>query len=121
MRAPAAAAEVLRGPVPLKPEPGSEPRHELGDLRFRALMTEEEWFSLPLAIRRRFSKRLGGGQTIVYAGEILETWMSRAGWVLAQAARLIGSPLPLTRDAQVPGGRSPAMRVASWVDGTGDV
>jgi hypothetical protein len=61
MRAPAAAAEVLRGPVAPKPEPRSKSRHELGDLRFRALMTEKEWFSLPLAIRRRFSKRLGAG------------------------------------------------------------
>ena len=28
--------------------------------------------------------------------------MSRAGWWLAQAARLIGGPLPLSRDAHVP-------------------
>jgi len=87
----------------------------LGDLRFRALMTEKEWFSLPLAIRRRFSKRLAGGQTIVYAGEILESWMSRAGWWLPQAARLIGGPLPLTRDAQVRSARVPITRVASVV------
>jgi len=84
-------------------------------------MTEKEWFSLPLAIRRRFSKRLAGGQTIVYAGEILESWMSRAGWWIAQAARLIGGPLPLTRDAQVRSGRSPALRVASVVTVTEDM
>jgi hypothetical protein len=65
-------------------------------------MSEAEWASLPAAIRRRFSKRLAGGQTIVYAGEILESWMSRLGWWLAQAARIIGGPLPLTRDAHVP-------------------
>jgi hypothetical protein len=74
----------------------------LGDLRFRALLSAEDWASLPLAIRRRFSKRLSGGQTIVYAGEILETWMSRTGWCLAQAARLIGGPLPTTRCVHVP-------------------
>src|SRR4029450_5318330 len=97
MRAPA-AAEILRSPeTEARPEPSSEPRVELGDLRFRALMTEEDWASLPLAIRRRFSKRVAGGQTIVYAGEILETRMSRAGWWLAQAARLIRAPLPPTR------------------------
>ena len=39
--------------------PGSEP--ELGDLRFRALMSEADWLALPLSIRRRFSKRLAGG------------------------------------------------------------
>ena len=121
MRAPVVATKVLRDPAELRPEPKSEPKPELGDLRFRALMTEEEWFSLPLAIRRRFSKRLAGGQTIVYAGEILESWTSRAGWWLAQAARLIGRPLPLTRDAQVRSRRSPAVRVASMVTVTEDL
>jgi Domain of unknown function (DUF4166) len=79
-----------------------EPPSELGDLRFRALMSDNDWASLPLAIRRRFSKRLAGGATIVYAGEVLETSMSRAGWWLAQVARLVGGPLPLTRNAHVP-------------------
>jgi Domain of unknown function (DUF4166) len=87
------------GPIP---EPTPAPTSELGDVRFRALMREEEWASLPPAIRRRFSTRLAGGQTMVYAGEILESWMSRAGWWLAQAARLIGGPLPVTRNAHVP-------------------
>ena len=121
MRAPVVATKVLRDPVELRPEPKSEPKPELGDLRFRALMTEEEWFSLPLGIRRRFSKRLAGGQTIVYAGEILESWTSRAGWWLAQAARLIGGPLPLTRDAQVRSARVPTKRFASVVTVTEDM
>jgi hypothetical protein len=121
MRAPVVATKVLQDPVELRPEPRSEPKPELGDLRFRALMTEEEWFSLPLAIRRRFSKRLAGGQTIVYAGEILESWTSRAGWWLAQAARLIGGPLPLARDAQVRSARVPTTRVASVVTVTEDM
>src|SRR5262249_56510634 len=120
MRAPAVAAEVLRGPV--EPEPRSEPRPELGDLRFRALMTEAEWFSLPLAIRRRFSRRLAGGQTIVYAGEIVESWMSRAGWLLAQVARLIGGPFPLTPAAQVrrtPGPTGPFASQGTGTESTG--
>jgi len=121
MRAPAVAAEVLRGPVERRPEPRSEPRPELGDLRFHALMTEEDWASLPLAIRCRFSKRLAGGRTIVYAGEILESWMSRAGWWLAQVARLIGGPLPLTRDAQARRARVPTVHVASVVTVTEDM
>jgi hypothetical protein len=82
--------------------PKAGPKLELGDLRFRALMTDAEWLSLPPAVRRRFSKRLGGGRTAVYAGEVVETWMSRVGWWLAQAVRLVGAPLPLTRDAHVP-------------------
>ena len=74
----------------------------LGDLQFRALMTDEEWASLPAPIRRRFSKRLAGGDTIVYTGEILETRMSGVGWCLAQLARLVGSPLPTVADAHLP-------------------
>jgi hypothetical protein len=103
MRAPALAYEVPRSPgVGPTPELTPEPTSELTDVRFRALMREEDWASLPRAIRRRFSTRLARGQTMVYAGEILESWMSRAGLWLAQAARLIGSPLPVTRDAHVP-------------------
>jgi hypothetical protein len=39
---------------------------------------------------------------VLYTGEVLETTMSRAGWLLAQAARLIGGPLPLMRNRHVP-------------------
>jgi Domain of unknown function (DUF4166) len=104
MRAPAVAFEVHRGPdaeprFEPAPEPKSDTSAELTDLRFRALMTDRDWASLPLSIRRRFSKRLAGGRSVVYSGEILDSWMSRAGWWLVQAARLIGGPLPLTRNA----------------------
>jgi hypothetical protein len=103
MRAPAVVLEVAPNPgFPGETHSDKAARDELGDLRFRALMPDEQWASLPAAIRRRFSKRLAGGETVVYAGEVLETWMSRRGWCLAQAARLIGGPLPLTRNAHVP-------------------
>jgi len=75
------------------------PREEVCDGRFCALLPQKEWDALPLSIRRRFSKRLAGDASAVYGGEILETRMSRAGWLLAQAARLVGAPLPLTRSA----------------------
>jgi Domain of unknown function (DUF4166) len=89
-------ASVLESPV-------SRPRHDDGgDTRFRALMCAEDWESLPLPIRRRFSKRLANGATALYAGEVLETTMSRVGWLWAQALRLIGGPLPLTRNRHVP-------------------
>ena len=74
----------------------------LGDLRFRALLADDDWAALPLAVRRRFSKRLAGGRTVVYAGEVLETRMSGPGWCLAQMARLVGGPLPTSRDAKMP-------------------
>lgn len=74
---------------------------ELGDLRFRALLPDRDWSALPPETRRRFSHRLAGGATVVYAGRVVETRMSRLGWCLAQALRLIGGPLPLTRDNDV--------------------
>jgi hypothetical protein len=92
-------SQVAASKVPLL-APGSEP--QLGDLRFRALLGEVDWAKLPPPIRRRFSKRLAGGDTAVYTGTVIETRMSRAGWWLAQAARLIGGPLPISRDAQMP-------------------
>jgi hypothetical protein len=91
-------------PDELRHVPPRRPRSDssLGDLRFRALLCDEDWTSLPLPVRRRFSKRLAGGRTIVYAGEVLETRMSGAGWCLAQLARLIGAPLPTSRETKVP-------------------
>src|SRR5262249_42972359 len=89
-------ASVLEAP------PGRARDDDGGDTRFRALMRPEDWASLPAAIRRRFSKRLANGATVLYAGEVLETTMSRMGWLWAQVLRLIGGPLPLTRNRHVP-------------------
>jgi hypothetical protein len=86
----------------LAPEPASFQPGELGDLRFRLLLGEAAWAKLPLPIRRRFSKRLAGGDTAVFTGTVIETQMSRGGWWLAQAARLIGGPLPISRDTHTP-------------------
>jgi hypothetical protein len=74
----------------------------LGDLRFRALLSDEAWYSLPPQVRRRFSKRLAGGRTVVYTGEVLAIRMNRAGWCLVQLARLIGGPLPIACEANMP-------------------
>jgi hypothetical protein len=74
----------------------------LGDLRFRALLSDEDWERLPLATRRRFTKRLAGGNTAVYVGEVVDVRFSRIGWWTAQMARLIGKPLPTGGDTQVP-------------------
>jgi Domain of unknown function (DUF4166) len=74
----------------------------IGDLRFRNLLPREAWDGLPAAIRKRFSKRLAGGATSVYCGRMTDMRTSRAGWWLAQLLRLIGSPLPLHADIDVP-------------------
>jgi Domain of unknown function (DUF4166) len=69
----------------------------LGDLRFRALLGPAQWDDLPQAVRARFSKRYGAGRSVSYTGTIAACRMSRLGWLLAQACRLIGAPLPLDR------------------------
>jgi hypothetical protein len=74
----------------------------LDDHRFHALLPDEEWGRLPVAIWRRFSKRLEDGRTIVYVGEIDEASLSPIGWWLVQAARLIGGPLPTGTETGVP-------------------
>jgi hypothetical protein len=86
----------------LEAPPGRPRDDDGGDTRFRALMRAEDWMSLPAPIRRRFSKRLANGATALYAGEVLETTMSRVGWLWAQLLRLIGGPLPLMRNRHVP-------------------
>src|SRR4051812_44933422 len=83
-------------------QPAARPDGALGDLRFRALLSADEWQALSPAVRHRFPRRLAGGNTIVYVGKIVETRFSRLGWLFAQLARLIGGPLPIARDVDVP-------------------
>jgi hypothetical protein len=89
-------------PSPVAARAANGTDETLGDLRFRALIADDDWATLPTQIRRRFSRRLADGNTAVYVGEILETRTNMAGWLLAHAARLIGSPFPVGRDTHVP-------------------
>jgi hypothetical protein len=75
---------------------------ELGDLRFRSLLSADDWAALPADVRRRFSKRLSGGATAIYVGEVRDVRMSFAGKMLAQLLRVMGAPLPLFTDVGVP-------------------
>ena len=72
------------------------------DLRFRNLLSATEWGSLPKAVRQRFSKRLSAGSTVVYRGTVTEAKRSSAGRWLAEFARLIGAPLPLSDEVGTP-------------------
>ena len=92
-----ASARISRLPLP----PASDGRL-LDDHRFRALLSDEDWGRLPVAIWRRFSKRLGEGKTVVYVGEIDDVSFSPVGWWVAQIARVIGGPLPTGRETGVP-------------------
>ena len=75
---------------------------EAYDTRFRSLIGEDAWRDLPLAVQKRFSKRLAGAKVAIYPGIIEEVRFSRFGWILAQLCRVIGAPLPLHRDKGVP-------------------
>ncbi len=93
-------ARTPTNPLPIASPP--TPSETLGDLRFRHLLGRTAWNRLPAAIRRRFSKRLEGGRTVVYVGRTTAMHMNIAGFILAQLARIIGGPLPVSRDTDVP-------------------
>lgn len=90
------------------PSPRTEARRRaaatppLGDLRFRALLGNEAWAGLPAAVRARFSRKAADGRTLVFVGRVVETRMTRLGWLLAQLCRPIGGPLPTDREVDVP-------------------
>ena len=89
----------------LKHSAPPSPQHSesaLGDTRFRALLSAAEWQALSPEVRARFSKRIADGKTSLYAGEVVEAGFSLAGWLFAQAARMIGAPLPLRAETGVP-------------------
>jgi hypothetical protein len=75
---------------------------QIQDFRFCSLLSPADWATLPPAVRHRFSKRLAGGIAAVYTGHVTICAMSRAGWLLAQALRIIGAPLPLASQTGMP-------------------
>ena len=78
---------------------GSAP---LVDFRFRRLIGREAWDALPPAVQQRFSKRLIGEAVALYNGRVVRTEFSALGWLFAQALRLVGAPLPISRDSDLP-------------------
>lgn len=111
----------MNGPTALRSEavpqvPATSPDDGLRDLRFRRLIGPEGWARLPAAVRRRFAKRLAGGCSITYAGQVIETRASRLGRLLAQLARVIGAPLPL---GDIRGGAAAAVTVTEDRAGAG--
>jgi hypothetical protein len=104
MREAAVAATDAQARVfPFRPRRRSSfPDPGVGDLRFRALVGEENWARLRVAVRARFGRHVGRGRSIVYTGEVVECRLSRFGRLLALLLRPIGAPLPLGRDTFVP-------------------
>jgi hypothetical protein len=98
MSAPAAVREVRSNAI----DADAAVAERSGDFRFRELLSPAEWAALPLAVRHRFSKRLSDAATAVYNGHVTMCAMSRTGWLLAQALRVIGAPLPMARQIGLP-------------------
>jgi hypothetical protein len=72
------------------------------DWRYRRLLGEPAWRRLPASVQERFSRRLDPRVQTVYRGEVVITELSVVGWLLAQAARMLGGPLPYARDTHGP-------------------
>ena len=77
-----------------RPADGRAACPALEDHRFSTLLEPGAWAALPAAVRKRFGKRVTDGASTVYQGRVVAMRLSAAGRVLAQAARLIGGPLP---------------------------
>jgi Domain of unknown function (DUF4166) len=59
------------------------------------LVGETAWRQLPAAIRARFERALAPNESAAFIGEVASTRLTVIGRLWAQAARLIGAPLPL--------------------------
>ncbi|MEM9044846.1 MAG: DUF4166 domain-containing protein [Pseudomonadota bacterium] len=71
------------------------------DPRF-AKLVGSRWVKLPSPIRKRFSRHMVGGDSIVYSGSLTHASSNFAGRCLAQFLRLIGAPLPLSTETGMP-------------------
>ena len=78
----------------MQQRPIPHPELPIPDRRFSSLLGHKSWLKLPAPVRRRFGKRVRGGASVAYQGVVTDMRMSWAGRLLAQAARLIGAPLP---------------------------
>jgi Domain of unknown function (DUF4166) len=63
------------------------------DLDFQRLVGKEGWNRLVPAIRARFSKSYSKDKAVVYKGAMLSVRSNSMGWILAQACRVMGTPL----------------------------
>ncbi len=69
---------------------------------FRFLLGDAGWNRLPLDTRQRFERHIVACACVTYVGEVTECRMSRTGWLLANLARIIGGPLPLSQTTPMP-------------------
>lgn len=80
----------------------AKPDSKRGRHPFRYLLGDAAWQRLPLDTRTRFERHIDASVCVTYVGEITECRISRAGWLLANLARIIGGPLPLSDEIGMP-------------------
>ena len=77
-------------------------RAESNEFDFARVVGAAAWSRLAPPIRQRFSEKPKHGEAIHYDGIMHVVHCSAAGWLLAQAARLIGTPFALHAGTDVP-------------------
>jgi len=87
---------------PAAPALADRDNEALGDQRFRALLSDDDWARLTPSVRRRFSKRLASGEATVFVGQVRHARLTPLGRLFVQAARLVGAPLPTRDDDAAP-------------------
>lgn len=93
------------------------PTAHLHDARIARLLGRTNWRCLPAAIRRRFSHCVSTNEWVVFRGVVLVTDLTKTGWLLAQATRLIGGLLPLENQRDQPS----VVTVTGEPDGNGQL
>ncbi len=81
---------------------GSSRRCCAADSDVARALGRDAWLRLPSAVRRRFSGSKRPDKPQRYRGTMARVECSRLGWLLAQAARLIGTPLAPFAGSDVP-------------------
>jgi hypothetical protein len=72
------------------------------DPTFRRLLGEAAWRRLAPAVRARFAVKPKAGESFSFVGVMSDVRRSRIGWLIAQAGRLLGTPLAPQRGRWVP-------------------
>ena len=81
---------------------GSSRRCDTAESDVAKALGRDAWLRLPPAVRRRFGEGKRTDRPQRYRGTMAQVECSRLGWLLAQAARLIGTPLAPFAGSNVP-------------------
>ena len=75
---------------------------QLTDDRFEKLIGQQAWQQLPILVRNRFSKTLANNRIVYYRGKNTQLKRNIFGTILAQVLRIVGAPLPIFKEVNLP-------------------